>query len=85
MADFAERISDDRAGRRLARAIDGRGAFGRFKAELHDEYLHLLAAWSAFRDNRARRRAVEWLADHALIDDETASHYHAANPDIELP
>jgi len=33
MADFAERISDGRAGRRLARAIDGRGAFRRFKAE----------------------------------------------------
>ena len=39
----------------------------------------------AFRGNRARRRAVEWLADHSLIDDETVSHYHAANPDTELP
>jgi hypothetical protein len=45
----------------------------------------LLPAWYAFRDNRARRRAVEWLADHSLIDDETASHYHTANPDTELP
>lgn len=31
MADFAERISDDAAGRRLARAIRGKGAFRRFK------------------------------------------------------
>jgi hypothetical protein len=85
MADFAERISDDRAGRRLARAIDGRGAFRRFKAELHEEYPHLLPAWYAFRDNRARRRAVEWLADHSLIGDEAASHYGATHPDIELP
>jgi hypothetical protein len=85
MADFAERISDDRAGRRLARAIEGRGAFRRFKAVLHGEYSPLLPAWYAFRDNRARRRAVEWLADHSFIDDETASHYRAANPDIELP
>jgi hypothetical protein len=85
MAEFAERISDDRASRRLARAIDGRGAFRRFKAELHEEYPQLLAAWNAFRDNRARRRAVEWLAGHSLIDDETASHYHATHPDIELP
>jgi hypothetical protein len=23
---------------------------------------------------------VEWLADHCLIDDETASHYHARPP-----
>jgi hypothetical protein len=38
MADFAEGISDEQAGRRLARAIDGRGAFRHFKAELHEEY-----------------------------------------------
>jgi hypothetical protein len=85
MVDFAERVSDDRAGRRLARAIDGRGAFRRFKAELHEDYPHLLPAWYAFRDNRARRRAVEWLADRSLIDDEAANHYHATHPDIELP
>lgn len=85
MADFAERISDDSAARRLARAIDGRGAFRRFKAELHEGHPHLLPAWHAFSANRSRRRAVEWLADHSLIDHETASHYLAAHPDIELP
>jgi hypothetical protein len=85
MADFAEQISDDPAGRRLARAIDGRGAFRRFKAELHEDHPDLLPAWHAFRDNRARRRAVEWLADQSLIDYETASHYLATHPDIELP
>jgi hypothetical protein len=50
MADFAAGISDDRTGRRLARAIEGRGAFRRFKDELHEEYPHLLAVWHAFRD-----------------------------------
>jgi|GEM_PF-6594994 len=35
MADFAERISDHRAGQRLARAIEGRGAFRPFEDELH--------------------------------------------------
>ena len=30
MADFVEGLSDDTAGRRLARAIKGRGAFRRF-------------------------------------------------------
>jgi hypothetical protein len=72
MADFAEQISDERAGRRLARAIDGRGAFRRFKAELHDEYPHLLPVWYAFRDSRAKRRAVVWLAESSLIDDDSA-------------
>lgn len=31
MADFADQISDEQAGRRLARAIRGEGVFGRFK------------------------------------------------------
>jgi hypothetical protein len=38
MADFAEAITDERAGRRLGRAIQGKGAFRRFKDELHEEY-----------------------------------------------
>ena len=76
---------DGPAGRRLARAIDGRGAFRRFQAELHEEHPHLLPAWQAFRDNRARRRAVEWLADQSLITHEAASHYLATHPDVELP
>jgi hypothetical protein len=38
MADFADGITDERAGRRLARAIQGKGAFRRFKDELHEEY-----------------------------------------------
>ena len=42
MADFAEQITDERAGRRLARAIQGKGAFRRFKDELHEEYPDLV-------------------------------------------
>jgi hypothetical protein len=85
MADFAEGISDERAGRRLARAIDGRGAFRRFKDELHEEYPHLLPAWYAFRDVRAKRRAVEWLVDNSLVDDESANRFLTEHPDPELP
>lgn len=85
MADFAERISDERAGRRLARAINGKGAFRRFRAELHEEYPQLLPAWHAFRDSRAKRRAVEWLAGNSLIDDESADRFLADHPDPALP
>ena len=53
MADFTELVSDEHAARRLVRAISGRGAFRRFKDELHEEYPHLLPAWFAFRDARA--------------------------------
>jgi hypothetical protein len=50
MADFADGISDERAGRRLARAIRAKGAFRRFMNELYEEYPDLLPAWNAFRD-----------------------------------
>ena len=55
--------ADEHAGRRLARAIQGKGAFGRFKDELHEEHPDLLPAWYAFRDTRARRRADRDQAD----------------------
>jgi hypothetical protein len=85
MADFAEAITDERAGRRLARAIQGKGAFRRFRDELHDEHPELLPAWYAFRDVRANRRAVEWLASNSLIDDDDASRFLAGHPDPDLP
>jgi Uncharacterised protein family (UPF0158) len=85
MADFADTITDERAGRRLARAIQGNGAFRRFKGELHDEHPDLLPAWYAFRDVRAERRAVQWLADNSLIDDDAATRFLADHPDPDLP
>jgi len=85
MADFADGITDERAGRRLARAIQGKGAFRRFKDELHEEYPDLLPAWYAFRDARATRRAVEWLVDNSLIEGEAAERFLAGHPDPELP
>jgi hypothetical protein len=85
MADFAEAITDERAGRRLARAIQGKGAFRRFRDELHDEYPDLLPTWYAFRGIRAERRAVQWLADNSLIDDDAASRFLSGHPDPDLP
>jgi hypothetical protein len=78
-------VSDEQAARRLARAIDGRGAFRRFKIELHEEYPHLLPAWSAFRDNRAAGRAVAWLLDESLISQDAADRYWAEHPDPDVP
>jgi Uncharacterised protein family (UPF0158) len=85
MADFADGISDERAGRRLARAIQGKGAFRRFKDELNEEYPHLLPAWFEFRAARAQRRAVEWLVDNSLVDDGEAARFLADHPDPGLP
>jgi len=85
MADFADLVSDEQAGRRLARAIEGRGAFRRFRAELHEEYPHLLPAWHAFRDARARRRAVEWLTDHSLVGSDAARRFLDEHADPGVP
>ena len=85
MADFAEGISDAAASRRLARALQGRGAFSRFKDQLYEHHPELISAWHALRDIRAQRRAVEWLRDHALIDGEAADKFAADHPDPALP
>ena len=85
MADFADQISDDAAGRRLARAIAGKGAFRRFKNALYEEFPELLPGWHAFRDARANRRAVEWLADEGLISEDEADEHRQGHPDPDVP
>jgi hypothetical protein len=45
----------------------------------------LLSAWYALRDAGADRRAVQWLADSSLIDDDAASRFLAGHPDPDLP
>lgn len=85
MVDYMEGISDETAGRRLGRAISGRGTFRRFKDELYGEYPDLVPAWQAFRDARAKRRAVEWLVDQGLIDADAGARYLRQHQDAELP
>jgi hypothetical protein len=85
MADFAEGLSDESAGRRLERAIRGRGAFRRFKDELYEEYPEFVEVWHACRDARAKCRAVEWLLDQGLIGDDATHRFLTQHPDPALP
>jgi hypothetical protein len=85
MADFADGLSDERAGRRLGRAIQGCGAFRRFRAELQEEYPHLLTTWYAFRAARARRRAAEWLDDQSLVDHDAVARFFEEHPEPAVP
>lgn len=85
MANFAEGISDRAAGGRLMDSLQGRGAFRRFKNQLYEHHPDLIAAWHAFRDDRSRRRAVEWLLDQGLIDDSAAQAFVAEHPAPDLP
>jgi hypothetical protein len=84
MADYTARVPDPQVRRRLERAIEGRGAFRRFKDELL-EYPQLREAWFAFADTRMERRAVRWLADEGLIDDAAAELAIAQRPDPPPP
>lgn len=85
MVDFAEGVSDSAAGRRLTQALQGRGAFRRFKNQLYQHHPELISAWHALRDVRAQRRAVHWLLDQGLIDDSAAQQFATEHPDPDLP
>lgn len=71
MEDFTSLVGDAQAVDLLTRALQGRGAFRRFKDTLFD-YPELRQEWFTFHDQRMRRRAVEWLAEQELIEEETA-------------
>jgi predicted nucleotidyltransferase len=81
MQDFVEGVPDRRASDLLGRAIEGRGAFRRFKDTLY-EFPDLREAWFKFHDVRMRRRAIDWLVDADLIDESGA---HAALADLVEP
>ncbi len=85
MVDFADGISDHAAGERLSRSLQGKGAFRRFKNELYQRHPDLISVWHAFRDARARDRAVHWLAEEGLIDEDAAQRYARDHPDPGLP
>jgi hypothetical protein len=80
MADFVATVPNRRARESLARAIEGRGAFRRFKDALL-EFPELRQVWFAFHDARMARRAVAWLVDHDLICQDTADQASAGHPD----
>ena len=45
----------------------------------------MLPAWYAFRDARAARGAVQWLAEDSFIDDDAADRFLTGHPDPSLP
>jgi hypothetical protein len=85
MVDFAEGISDPVAGRRLAQSLQGRGAFRRFKDQLHRSKPDLLSAWHTLHNLRAQRRGVQWLLDEGLVSDEAAQQFMSEHPEPGLP
>jgi Uncharacterised protein family (UPF0158) len=85
MTDFAEGISDRTAGRRLSDALQGRGAFRRFRDQLYEHHPELISAWQALRDARANQRAVQWLVDEGLIEGDAAQRFTSEHREPDLP
>jgi hypothetical protein len=85
MVDFADGISDRVAGQRLGRALQGKGAFRRFRNVLYERHPDLISVWQVMRDARARARAVQWLADEDLIDQDAARGFARDHPELKLP
>jgi hypothetical protein len=63
MVRFTETVANPALRRALEQALDGKGAFGRFKRALsgHDAERR---AWLSFSQERTRGRARAWLAGH---------------------
>ncbi|WP_276144222.1 UPF0158 family protein [Rhodococcus sp. T2V] len=64
MAAFAQRQHDSSLRERLERAIEGKGAFHRFRELVHQE--SLADQWYAFSTDRQLGRAREFLADQGI-------------------
>ena len=64
MAAFAQRQRDATLRERLERAIEGKGAFGRFRDLVHEE--NLAEQWYAYTTDRQLGRARELLADEGI-------------------
>jgi hypothetical protein len=85
MLDFADGISDRDAGECLRHALEGKGAFRRFNNELYQRHPELISAWHALRDAKARVRAVQWLADEGLIEEDAAHRFQRDHREPALP
>ena len=64
MTAFAERQRDVALRERLEKAIEGKGAFGRFRDLVHEE--NLAEQWYAYSTDRQMGRAREFLADEGI-------------------
>jgi hypothetical protein len=65
MAEFAASVRDSRLRDRLEVALDGRGAFRRFK-DMLAQYPAERERWFGFRDERVREAMRDWLAEHDI-------------------
>jgi uncharacterized protein YciI len=64
MLNFTDHVTSEQLRQRLLDALDGRGAFRRFRNIVHDGPPEVLTQWQIYRQERALGRARAWLAGH---------------------
>jgi hypothetical protein len=74
MVAFAHTVSADALAKRLFDALDGRGAFRRFRRVLEDAPEAEVDRWRAFSDERQRGRARAWLAGQGYAAEPPAAY-----------
>ncbi len=62
MVEFASSVTNKHLREKLEIALDGKGAFRRFKNVISD-YPDEEKRWFAFKDKRMREEVIEWLND----------------------
>jgi hypothetical protein len=66
MVHFAHTVEDERLQELLSVALNGRGAFRRFKDVLSGASGEEEKQWYAFRDARVKQRLLEWLESEGI-------------------
>ena len=64
MEEFCDYVSDSRIGDALRNAIQGRGAFRKFKDTI--QRLNIEDSWYKFKEEVFRKIAVEWCEDNHI-------------------
>lgn len=64
MVLFADSIENEEIRNKLYKALNGKGAFSRFKNEI--TYLGIREKWFAFRDERLKEKVKQWLKDNEI-------------------
>lgn len=65
MASFADSVDNKGLREKLAVALDGKGAFRRFRNVLND-HPDELEKWYAFKDDWMREEAIKWLLENGI-------------------
>jgi hypothetical protein len=70
MVDFVDEMvapTDEHAARKLSIALNGKGAFSRFKDTLHGIDDQWLQVWYQWRDKQLKAAVDEWLKINSVL------------------